>query len=317
MIRRILLPFLLAVIQPGLALATSMPGWLGSGPEAASLTSSIASTTTASDAVKPLSDGTEAFGSRLHRPLSAAMRARLEGRLSLLPGRRKISPRRPTKLLPAQPEETLTAAVKATPPTSSSTPKLLTALGAPPLEVAETHPIEKARKSGFSDLGPTHWAYASVQRLVGARIIEGLGQKFDGTRPVTRSEMAMTVARILDHLESEAIEVPAEWADDFLALLEEFASELSSMGYHLADLDRRFARLRTEVDEMKASGGAPPLGLRVRAMIQARGVLTDVAIDRQREAGQVFSATAPLVRSGGVRNGAGERTRREIGRAHV
>ncbi|MBC7806257.1 MAG: S-layer homology domain-containing protein [Akkermansiaceae bacterium] len=51
----------------------------------------------------------------------------------------------------------------------------------------------------FSDVPADHWAYAAVEKLRNAGIIEGYPDKsYGGARPMTRYEFAIAVERLLD-----------------------------------------------------------------------------------------------------------------------
>ena len=60
--------------------------------------------------------------------------------------------------------------------------------------------IRPARaQAPFSDVPANHWAYAAVDELKAAGIVEGyLDRNYGGSRPITRYEFAIAIARILD-----------------------------------------------------------------------------------------------------------------------
>jgi len=59
-----------------------------------------------------------------------------------------------------------------------------------------------ARESAFPDVPRTHWAYAAVQELAAKKIVKGEPDgKFKGNKPVTRFELAVTLAKFLKYLE--------------------------------------------------------------------------------------------------------------------
>lgn len=70
---------------------------------------------------------------------------------------------------------------------------------------------EAAADQGYADIIETHPAYPYIQKLIGAGILSGQG-KFNGDKLVTRYQMAVAVARILDYyyLTPEADEEEAE-----------------------------------------------------------------------------------------------------------
>ena len=59
-----------------------------------------------------------------------------------------------------------------------------------------------AQVSPFTDVPPTHWAYRAVVDLAEAGILEGYpGAQFNGSRAMTRYEVAMALARMLERIE--------------------------------------------------------------------------------------------------------------------
>lgn len=73
-------------------------------------------------------------------------------------------------------------------------------------------PAASAQVGGFSDIPPGHWAADSIAKLVTAGILQGspkIGAKpgakkvaaYDGNKPVTRYELAVTLYRFVQYLE--------------------------------------------------------------------------------------------------------------------
>ena len=59
-------------------------------------------------------------------------------------------------------------------------------------------PVAAAQELPFYDLPTDHWAYESVRNLAEVGVLEGYPDgRFDGTRAVTRYEMATVAARLL------------------------------------------------------------------------------------------------------------------------
>ncbi|MCC6442210.1 MAG: S-layer homology domain-containing protein [Armatimonadetes bacterium] len=59
-----------------------------------------------------------------------------------------------------------------------------------------------AQQNRFSDVPKTHWAYAAVQELAQKKIVKAEpGGKFMGNKPVTRFELAVTLAKFLKYLD--------------------------------------------------------------------------------------------------------------------
>ena len=53
----------------------------------------------------------------------------------------------------------------------------------------------------FSDVPRGHWAYDAIQRAVDAGILEGVDGKFMGKKLITRHQMAVITAKLLDRIE--------------------------------------------------------------------------------------------------------------------
>jgi len=60
-----------------------------------------------------------------------------------------------------------------------------------------------ALASPTSDVPPSHWAAGAVRRLTSEKIMVGsAGGKFQGDKPVTRYELALTLDRLVRYLEA-------------------------------------------------------------------------------------------------------------------
>lgn len=94
---------------------------------------------------------------------------------------------------------------------------LFPAFAAVLMTVAAASPA-RAQVAGFSDVPPTHWAAASVQKLASSGIIVGYGATpfgpkqtpkpagakkaaYNGNKPVTRYELAVTLYRFVTYIE--------------------------------------------------------------------------------------------------------------------
>jgi S-layer homology domain. len=87
-----------------------------------------------------------------------------------------------------------------------------------------------AANSTFSDLPSNHWAYDAVNKLAKAGIVDGVG---DGTKTMTRYEMALIVANAL----TKEDKANAEDKALLEKLATEFSKELSSLGVRVKNLE--------------------------------------------------------------------------------
>ena len=60
-----------------------------------------------------------------------------------------------------------------------------------------------AQSGGFSDVSKGHWAAPSVAGLASRAILapQGKAAKFDGSKPITRFELAITLWRFVQYIE--------------------------------------------------------------------------------------------------------------------
>jgi hypothetical protein len=101
-----------------------------------------------------------------------------------------------------------------------------------------------AAANSFSDVPKDHWSYAAINQLTKDGIIEGNGDgTFAGDRPMSRYEMAVVVARAVDHLQT------ANPADQ--ALVEKLEKEYAS---EMKNLDAKYSALDKRVDNVMLSG---------------------------------------------------------------
>jgi len=111
--------------------------------------------------------------------------------------------------------------------------------------------------NGYPDVPQNHWAYATLNRLSHAGLIDGMpNDTYMGNNPITRYEFAVAIARILDKVAGERYAVSTapqnatgdrnssdadaimrkywknrhEWIDYIQALCNEFAPELKALG---------------------------------------------------------------------------------------
>ena len=67
-----------------------------------------------------------------------------------------------------------------------------------------------AQTTGFKDVPPDHWAAEAVQEVVAKGIMKGFPDgTFRGDQPVTRYELAVTLARFMRHVEESLKDLKA------------------------------------------------------------------------------------------------------------
>ena len=96
-----------------------------------------------------------------------------------------------------------------------------------------------AAANPFADVPADHWAYDAVAQLAADGIIEGYGDKdFQGSRNITRYEMAQMVARARAKNSSGKDKMLLE------KLSAEFSAELENLGVKVANLERNADRVK-------------------------------------------------------------------------
>jgi len=128
----------------------------------------------------------------------------------------------------------------------------------------------------YPDVPRGHWAYAAIDRLSQAGIIEGLPNgNYAGNKPMTRYEFAVAIARLLDRLNTPVSQgglqgiqgergpqgetgpqganapntITREEVNDLLAALRrEFADELARLGVRVDALENRVSNLENRVN---------------------------------------------------------------------
>ena len=99
-----------------------------------------------------------------------------------------------------------------------------------------------ASAATFTDVPANHWAYAAINQLQKAGIVDGYGNNiFQGDKTMTRYEMAMIVAKAMDKADKTDIANRAL----IEKLSTEFAKELKDIGVRVSKLEQ---------DKMKMSG---------------------------------------------------------------
>jgi len=149
---------------------------------------------------------------------------------------------------------------------------LLAVAAAAPAIVAPTlvNTAQAQDRAEFQDVPRDHWAYAALQKLAAAGILEGYppAGDFKGQRPMTRYEFAVAIARLLNTIPAggvayddtavkgrldalEARPVPditrAQVQDLITALQREFRDELARLGGRVDVLDTRVTALENKV----------------------------------------------------------------------
>ncbi|MCR8844288.1 S-layer homology domain-containing protein [Paenibacillus sp. SC116] len=85
-----------------------------------------------------------------------------------------------------------------------------------------------AAESLFKDVQPSHWAFAAIQSISSKGIMIGVGENgFEPNRPLTRAEMAATVARwkrLTSEKASSFEDVQGHWAEKHIAALSEIGA---------------------------------------------------------------------------------------------
>jgi len=140
--------------------------------------------------------------------------------------------------------------------------------------------------SEFPDVPADHWAYAAVQQLADAGIVQGYPDgTYGGKRAMTRYEFAEAIARLIPMVVEAAktgqpmvvtqpatvtqpapaakVEVTKEQFDALKKLVNEFGNELAAMGVDIealkrdiAALDERVTAIEKELDRIRFFGEA-------------------------------------------------------------
>lgn len=93
-----------------------------------------------------------------------------------------------------------------------------------------------AAPSAYSDVPKDNWAYQSITKLAKAGIIEGYGDgSFQGTKPMTRYEMAIIVANAMTKEEKADSAAKAELEK----LKTEFGTELDKLGVRMTAVEKK------------------------------------------------------------------------------
>jgi len=106
--------------------------------------------------------------------------------------------------------------------------------------------ISAAFAGPFSDVPKKHWAYEAVNSLAAKGLLEGYADgKFKGSKAMTRYEMALLVARLIDKKFGGAD------LETLQKLTIEFADELALLGVKVQALEEEVKVIRNDVDTLK------------------------------------------------------------------
>src|SRR2546426_4139033 len=125
--------------------------------------------------------------------------------------------------------------------------------------------VSPAFAQPFADVPTDHWAFDAIAELAAKGIIEGVPDgTFKGDRGVTRSEVAMIVARILARIEAIKIPAPAAAApapqvtradvQTIQRLVNEFRAELAALGVRVTAVEEELTALKTKTTNVAVKG---------------------------------------------------------------
>ena len=108
-------------------------------------------------------------------------------------------------------------------------------------------PVAAAQERPFYDLPTDHWAYESVRNLAELGVLQGYPDgRFDGTRAVTRYELATVAARLLQFANDGVVPTaPSGEVSERLGTVEDALRNATSLGYT--------QRLETRVAALEAA----------------------------------------------------------------
>ncbi len=107
-------------------------------------------------------------------------------------------------------------------------------------------PVAAAQELPFYDLPTDHWAYESVRNLAELGVLEGYPDgRFDGTRAVTRYELATVAARLLQFANDGTVPTASGDVSERLGTVEDALRNATSLGYT--------QRLETRVAALEAA----------------------------------------------------------------
>lgn len=115
----------------------------------------------------------------------------------------------------------------------------------------------------FSDVKFNHWAYDAVSKLAAKGIITGYPDgTFKGQKPLTRYDMAVMIARMMEKMPTMKSRMSKGDMDSVQKLVVEFADELSLLGVKVTALEDEMsavkddlATIKQDVKTLKMTGG--------------------------------------------------------------
>jgi len=136
----------------------------------------------------------------------------------------------------------------------------------------------------FSDVKFNHWAYDAVSKLAAKGIITGYPDgTFKGNKPLTRYDMAVMIARMMEKMPTLKSKMSKGDMDSVQKLVVEFADELSLLGVKVTALEDEMsavkddlATVKEDVKTLKMTGGN---GGKVRITGDIRMRFKDFAYD--------------------------------------
>lgn len=104
----------------------------------------------------------------------------------------------------------------------------------------------------FADINKDHWAYDAVTQLAAKGVLKGYANgKFRGEKPLTRYEMAMVLAKLLEKLPTNKGRLNTSDFKTIERLTIEFSEELSLLGVKVQALEEELKSIRGELDQVK------------------------------------------------------------------
>jgi len=112
-------------------------------------------------------------------------------------------------------------------------------------------------KDSFTPVAKDAWAYKAVQDLA-ADELPSLEEELDGKKPVTRYELAVILARVLEKLQgaSKVIEGPLAKVATLEKLANEFRSELDMLGVKGAQFATRLSKVEAHLKDVDGAAQA-------------------------------------------------------------
>ncbi|MBI3890833.1 MAG: S-layer homology domain-containing protein [Candidatus Wallbacteria bacterium] len=150
--------------------------------------------------------------------------------------------------------------------------------------------------SPFSDVPQGHWAYKAVERAVETGLLSAHDGKFKGDKTMTRYQMAVVVARMLDRIEPAGGKHSKKDIENLEALVIEFADELALLHVKVSTLEDGFADMKKDVDGLKKEMAAGGNKAGISGMMQARLAVTDSDPTAFQGRGAAPAATNPIAR---------------------